>query len=190
MNDAEKVAIVQKQIERLHTEVLERVKAFSALWRTVILGVAGILALRGTSEGANFGLAVLISPALALLVLAYWLNEQGSLVVVARAMAREEEKLNDLAGSPLLTYEQDRLRARGGAFAYRAEVIGTIGAVVSIGYFGVAIWLLYSEPAARYRGHPAHQATRHRPLPNESLQLTGRRSAPRHIQRANDAARS
>ena len=109
MDSRDKASIVEKQIERLHAEVMERLKNYSALWRTVIIGIAGILAL---GDKRDLDLIVLLAPPLAVLVLAYWLNEQGSLAAVARAIATEEAKLNGIAEESLLAYESHRHRLR------------------------------------------------------------------------------
>ena len=129
MDSRDKASIVEKQIERLHAEVMERLKNYSALWRTVILGIAGIIAL---GDKRDLDLIVLLAPPLAVLVLAYWLNEQGSLAAVAREIAMEEDKLNGIVKESLLAYESRRHRLRSSSLLNQGWVftgciiIGTI----------------------------------------------------------------
>lgn len=145
MDEKNKASIVEKQIERLHAEAMERIKTFSALWRTVLLGVAGVVAL---GEERSLGLVVLLMPPLLVLGLAYWLNEQASLFVVANAIADEEARLNGLAGEKLLTYESRRQEERHSALQYRRWVLALLTIVGTVAY-GVAVYLLSSSPLLR-----------------------------------------
>lgn len=148
MAPLEPMDIVDRQIERLHSEAMERVKNFSALWRTVILGVAGVLAL---GDKRDLNLILLLAPQLAMLVLAYWLNEQGSLVVVGRGIAAEEQKLNQIARQSLLTYESDRARARSASRPYNRAFLGSCTLVVSGLYVLATYGCLHSSASVPYQ---------------------------------------
>lgn len=147
MTDTERLAVVERQIERLHSEALERIRNFSALWRTVILGVAGVLAL---GDKRDLDLIVLLSPALAMLVLAHWLNEQGSLALVGRSIAQEEAKANGIAGRVLLTYEGRRAIERVASLPYGRPFIAGATIGVSALYAGAVYGCLHSKAGVQY----------------------------------------
>lgn len=145
MDERDKAAIVEKQIERLHEEAIERIKTFSALWRTALLGVAGVVAL---GEERSLNLVVLLAPPLLALGLAYWLNEQASLFVVANAIADEEARLNELTSEKLLTYESRRRKDRRSALQYRLWALAVL-TIVGTGAYGAAVYSLSWSPLLR-----------------------------------------
>src|SRR5436190_21842950 len=108
--DSTDVQVVQEQINYHRAELLERMKNFSALWRSLVVGIAAVAAL---SDKVDFEIMILLALPLLALVIGYWLNEQGSLQLVSAHIALAERRLNSLVGKSLLTYESDRTLRRG-----------------------------------------------------------------------------
>jgi hypothetical protein len=104
MTAKERIDVIQQHIAVLRTENSTRGQTLGAIWRFVLVGFAAVVTL---GDKVNLDLLGFAFPTLLMCLVAYWLGETAFLVRTARCIAKEELKVNEIAGMPLLTYETE-----------------------------------------------------------------------------------
>lgn len=145
MTDKEKVDILQRQIDQLRKEVDDRVSSNNILWRAVMAAVAGLLLLK---QDLNMGLLLYVAFPLCLIMVSHWLNQMYTIYRAGAAMADTEVRINVVVGQPLLDYETRLAAARGKYVAAWRLAIIPLGALVSIVYWILFLWLVGMAPSA------------------------------------------
>lgn len=97
-----KIAVLEKQIDRLRKEVDDRMGSNHTLWRA---GLAGLGALILLKEALDLSRLSFVAPIIAMTLASHWINQTLTFFRAGDAMAVCERRINVLAGDVLLTHE-------------------------------------------------------------------------------------
>jgi hypothetical protein len=100
MTEKEKIDVIQLYVQSLRKEMNSRIESDLKFGQMIIAGIAAIVVFKGRIQ--DF---LPVAPILALLLVLIWQQSEFSLFRLGKRLAREEEKINELAGEPLMEYE-------------------------------------------------------------------------------------
>lgn len=100
MTDKEMIDVIQENAESLRKEVSSRIDSDLKFGQMLVAGVAAVVVFKG--EIRDF---LPLVPVLALLLLFIWQQSEFSLFRLGKRLAKEEQKINELAGRDLLEHE-------------------------------------------------------------------------------------
>jgi Photosystem II 4 kDa reaction centre component len=102
MTDKEMIDVIQENAESLRKEVSSRIESDLKFGQMLVAGVAAIAVLKPDVNIKDF---LPIVPVLVLLLIFVWQQSEFSLFRLGKRLAKEEQKINTLAGRDLLEHE-------------------------------------------------------------------------------------
>jgi hypothetical protein len=140
----EQLAIIREHLTYLRTEVDKNTELLRSAIRYLLLGIAGIVALREKLDLPSLQELIPFAPIIVMALVAFFMTPTAFIVRTGRWMAYEERILNQIAGKQLLRYEEVLFEQRRARFhGHRRQYIFSILAI-SIFYWSVEIYFLYS----------------------------------------------
>jgi hypothetical protein len=132
----DRIAVIEKQIDRLRKEVDGRISSNQTLWRAGLAGIGTLILLK---ESLDLSRLILLLPILVMTFISHWLNQIFTLYRSGDAMASCELRINRLAGQTLLEHETVLTHARRAKFTTYRYAMVAVGAAVTV-TFWFAIW--------------------------------------------------
>jgi hypothetical protein len=140
----EQIAIIRDHLAYLRTEVDKNTELLRSAIRYLLLGIAGLVALREKLNLPSLQDMIPLAPIILMALVAFFMTPTAFIVRTGRWMAYEERILNQLVGNKLLTYEEvlfDQRRAR--FHGHRRRYILSI-IVISIFYWLIETCFIFS----------------------------------------------
>jgi hypothetical protein len=100
MTDKEMIDVIQGNAESLRNEVSSRIQSDLKFGQMLVAGVGAVIVFKGQIR--DF---LPLVPVLALLLLFIWQQSEFSLFRLGKRLAKEEQKINELAGKTPLDHE-------------------------------------------------------------------------------------
>lgn len=152
MEDKDKVAVIQEQINGLRAEAQRNADSQRKLFQWVIVGVAGVVALREGEPARVLQTFLPLVPILAMIIIAFWLAETSFSFRCGRWISLSEKRINSIASTVLVDYEQALLRWRRRVFSYPWYLYLLVFVVFSAGYYFLVFRLMQNSRLRLFEG--------------------------------------
>ena len=132
-----RLRIWEAQIAYYRDEVKANYESQRSIFRYVIVGVAGVIALRKDLTWDDLRTALPLMPVLAMIFIAYWLWEFGLMYTVGRRIAGFETRINRLLKEDVLSHEIRLLATRRQMLGRSWWMYSVTAVLLSICYYAI-----------------------------------------------------